>query len=80
MVGTGGLAVSAYRYHEEDPLIFNDGVQAIGGPWGPFGASWAALGAPWAAPKSLSAEKPEFVDSMAFFEVFWASESSPGAS
>ena len=52
----------------------------LGGPWGPFGASWAALGAPWAAPKSLSAEKPEFVDSMAFFEVFWASGSSPGAS
>ena len=52
----------------------------LGGPWGPFGASWAALGAPWAAPKSLSAEKPDFVDSIAFFEVFGASESSPGAS
>ena len=44
----------------------------LGGPWGPFGASWAALGAPWAATKSLSAEKPEFVDSTAFFKVFWA--------
>ena len=53
---------------------------ALGSPWGPFCASWAALGAPWAAPKSLSAEKQEFVDSMALFEVSWASESSPGAS
>ena len=52
----------------------------LGGPWGPFGASWAALGAPWAAPKPLSAEKPDFVDSTAFFMVFGASESSPGAS
>ena len=52
----------------------------LGGPWGPFGASWAALGAPWAAPKSLSAEKPEFVDNIASFEVFEASGSSPGAS
>ena len=48
----------------------------LGGPWGPFGASWAALGAPWAAPKPLSAEKPDFVDSITFSDVFGASESS----
>ena len=53
--------------------------------WSPLvGGSWAApeaLLAPpgagswsrWAAPKSLSAEKLNFVDSVAFFLAFWGS-------
>ena len=43
----------------------------LGGPRGALGASRAALGALWAAPKSLSAQKPKFVDSTAFFITFW---------
>ena len=54
-------------------------------PWRLLAAPGPLLGRPGAllvapGPKSLSAEKPEFVDSTAFFDVFWASGSSPGAS
>ena len=46
----------------------------LGGPLGASGrapgADFGPLDMPWAAPKSLSAEKREFVDRMAFFEVF----------
>ena len=52
----------------------------LGGPRGALGASRAALGALWAAPKSLSAQKPKFVDSIAFFLVFWGSGRPPGTS
>ena len=47
---------------------------------GALGASRAALGALWAAQKSRSAEKPNFVDSTAFFMVFGGSGRPPGAS
>ena len=57
---------------------------ALGGSWaaprGALGASRAALGARWAAPKSFSAQKPKFVDSIAFFLVSWGSGRPPGAS
>ena len=52
----------------------------LGGPRGALGASRAALGALWAAPKSLSAQKPKFVDSIAFFIVFGGSGRPPDTS